>query len=170
MFYDLISKATDDGFYTYNPSDTNVILSGKALQDYVSVRVITSDKAKSAVGVDKSYEVPVEMAQTYRITIELLPFSEDLEFIQKLQAYIDDNGGYFQISLFNGSKFDGIYSCYIIKEGDLTYDENPEDVVFEFGAFREDNNGYALFPKREPTGLSNPMGGTTGVQTTPLIM
>lgn len=168
MFYDLIAKATDDGFYTYNPSETNVILGGRVLQDYVSVRVVKSESNKTANGVDRNYQVPVKLQETYRIVLDLLPFSSDLEFIQKLEAYIEDNGGYYQIQLFNGSRFDGIYSIYLLKEGDLVYDENPEDTTFEFGAVREDNNGYALFPARNSVGLSNPMGGTDGVQTTPI--
>lgn len=133
---DVIKDIT--GIDTYNASDSEVIVANFPLSDFTRVVIATSEENKFEVGVDPSYQVPVSIVPTTTISISLLPNSEDVEFLESLQDFIQKNGGSFNITISNSGKFRGSYSCAFMKSSDIVIDTEPDDEVFEFGAVRED--------------------------------
>lgn len=133
---DLIKRAT--GIETYDASDSEVIVANNPLSDFTRVVITHSEISKLEVGVDPSYQVPVTTVPTTTISISLLPNSDDVEYLESLQDYIQKNGGSFHITISNSGKFRGTYSCFFLKESDVVIDTEPDDEVFEFGAVRED--------------------------------
>ena len=136
------------GITTYDSSDSVVIVANKYLSDFTKVTITTTEVNKLESGVDVNYQIPVSIAPTTTISISLLPESEDKKFLNDLQDYLQMNGGYFQITISNGDKYAGTYSCFFIKETDTDVDIEPEDYVFEFGAIREDRGSYRRLPSR----------------------
>ena len=133
---DLVKKVT--GIETYDASDSEVLVANYALSDFTRVVITTTETSKLEVGVDPSYQVPVSIVPTVTISINLLPNSEDVDFLESLQDYIQANGGYFTITISNSGKFRGSYSCFFLKGSDVVIDVEPDDETFEFGAVRED--------------------------------
>ena len=153
------------GITTYDASDSEVIVANKPLKDFTRVVITTSETSKLESGVDPSYQVPVSVVGTTKISISLLPNSEDVDFLERLEDYIQKSGGYFQITISNSGKYRGTYSCYFEKPSDVVVDVEPDDEVFEFGAVREDrglssrslfrNVQRETFPLSVGTSLSN---------------
>lgn len=153
------------GIVTYDASDSEVIVANKSLTDFTRITITTSETNKMESGVDASYQVPVSVVGTTKISIALLPNSDDVEFLENLEDYIQKNGGYFQITISNSGKYRGTYSCYFEKASDVVIDVEPDDEVFEFGAVREDrglssrtlfrNVQRETFPLSVSTSLSN---------------
>lgn len=133
---DFIKNVT--GIETYDASDSEVIVANHPLSDFTRVVITNSEISKLEVGVDPSYQVPVSIVPTTTISISLLPNSEDVDFLERLQDYIQSNGGYFNVSIANSGKFRGTYSCFFLNDSDVVIDIEPDDEVFEFGAVRED--------------------------------
>lgn len=133
---DLVKRVT--GIETYDASDSEVLVANYALSDFTRVVITTTETSKLEVGVDPSYRVPVSIVPTVTISINLLPNSEDVDFLESLQDYIQANGGYFTITISNSGKFGGSYSCFFLKGSDVVIDVEPDDETFEFGAVRED--------------------------------
>ena len=133
---DLVKRVT--GIETYDASDSEVLVASYALSDFTRVVITTTETSKLEVGVDPSYQVPVSIVPTVTISINLLPNSEDVDFLESLQDYIQANGGYFTITISNSGKFRGSYSCFFLKGSDVVIDVEPDDETFEFGAVRED--------------------------------
>lgn len=133
---DLVKRVT--GIETYDASDSEVLVANYALSDFTRVVITTTETSKLEVGVDPSYQVPVSIVPTVTISISLLPNSEDVDFLESLQDYIQANGGYFTITISNSGKFRGSYSCFFLKGSDVVIDVEPDDETFEFGAVRED--------------------------------
>lgn len=133
---DLIKRVT--GIETYDASDSEVILANHPLSDFTRVVITNSETSKLEVGVDPSYQVPISIVPTTTISISLLPNSEDVEYLESLQDYLEKNGGYFNITVSNSGKFRGTYSCFFLNDSDVVIDTEPDDEVFEFGAVRED--------------------------------
>lgn len=133
---DLIKKVT--GIETYDASDSEVIVANFPLLDFTRVVITNSESSKLEVGVDPSYQVPVSTVPTTTISVSLLPNSEDVEFLESLQDFIQNNGGYFNITVSNSGKFRGSYSCFFLNDSDVVIEIEPEDETFEFGAVRED--------------------------------
>lgn len=133
---DLVKRVT--GIETYDASDSEVLVANYALSDFTRVVITTTETSKLEVGVDPSYQVPVSIVPTVTISINLLPNSEDVDFLESLQDYIQANGGYFTITISNSGKFRGSYSCFFLKGSDVVIDVEPDDETFEFGAVRED--------------------------------
>ena len=133
---DFIKRVT--GIETYDASDSEVIVANQPLSDFTRVVISNSETSKLEVGVDPNYQVPVTTVPTTTISISLLPNSEDVDFLERLQDYIQSNGGYFNISITNSGKFRGSYSCFFLNDSDVVIDVEPDDETFEFGAVRED--------------------------------
>lgn len=133
---DLVKRVT--GIETYDASDSEVLVANYTLSDFTRVVITTTETSKLEVGVDPSYQVPVSIVPTVTISISLLSNSEDVDFLESLQDYIQDNGGYFTITISNSGKFRGSYSCFFLKGSDVVIDVEPDDETFEFGAVRED--------------------------------
>lgn len=133
---DLVKRVT--GIETYDASDSEVLVANYALSDFTRVVITTTETSKLEVGVDPSYQVPVSIVPTVTISISLLSNSEDVDFLESLQDYIQANGGYFTITISNSGKFRGSYSCFFLKGSDVVIDVEPDDETFEFGAVRED--------------------------------
>ena len=133
---DFIKKVT--GIETYDASDSEVIVANHFLSDFTRVVISNSETSKLEVGVDVNYQIPVTTVPTTTISISLLPNSEDVDFLERLQDYIQSNEGYFKISITNGGKFRGSYSCFFLNDSDVVLDVEPDDETFEFGAVRED--------------------------------
>ena len=133
---DLVKRVT--GIETYDASDSEVLVANYALSDFTRVVITTTETSKLEVGVDPSYQVPVSIVPTVTISINLLPNSEDVDFLESLQDYIQANGGYFTITISSSGKFRGSYSCFFLKGSDVVIDVEPDDETFEFGAVRED--------------------------------
>ena len=133
---DLVKRVT--GIETYDASDSEVLVANYTLSDFTRVVITTTETSKLEVGVDPSYQVPVSIVPTVTISINLLPNSEDVDFLESLQDYIQANGGYFPITISNSGKFRGSYSCFFLKGSDVVIDVEPDDETFEFGAVRED--------------------------------
>lgn len=133
---DFIKKVT--GIETYDASDSEVIVANHPLSDFTRVVITNSEISKLEVGVDPNYQVPVTIVPTTTISISLLPNSDDVEYLESLQDYIQQNGGSFHITISNSGKFRGTYSCFFLRESDVVIDTEPDDEVFEFGAVRED--------------------------------
>ena len=133
---DLVKRVT--GIETYDASDSEVLVANYTLSDFTRVVITTTETSKLEVGVDPSYQVPVSIVPTVTISINLLPNSEDVDFLESLQDYIQANGGYFTITISNSGKFRGSYSCFFLKGSDVVIDVEPDDETFEFGAVRED--------------------------------
>ena len=133
---DLVKRVT--GIETYDASNSEVLVANYALSDFTRVVITTTETSKLEVGVDPSYQVPVSIVPTVTISINLLPNSEDVDFLESLQDYIQANGGYFTITISNSGKFRGSYSCFFLKGSDVVIDVEPDDETFEFGAVRED--------------------------------
>lgn len=133
---DVVKQIT--GIETYSASDSEVIIANYPLSDFTRVVITNSETSKLEVGVDPSYQVPVTIVPTTTISISLLPNSEDVQFLENLQDYIQKNGGYFSIVVSNSGKFRGNYSCFFLNDSDVVVDIEPDDEVFEFGAVRED--------------------------------
>lgn len=133
---DFIKRVT--GIETYDASDSEVIVANHPLSDFTRVVITNSETSKLEVGVDPSYQVPVSIVPTTTISISLLPNSEDVEYLESLQDYLEKNGGYFNITVSNSGKFRGTYSCFFLNDSDVVIDTEPDDEVFEFGAVRED--------------------------------
>lgn len=133
---DFIKRVT--GIETYDVSDSEVIVANHPLSDFTRVVITNSETSKLEVGVDPSYQVPVSIVPTTTISISLLPNSEDVEYLESLQDYLEKNGGYFNITVSNSGKFRGTYSCFFLNDSDVVIDTEPDDEVFEFGAVRED--------------------------------
>lgn len=133
---DFIKRVT--GIETYDASDSEVIVANQPLSDFTRVVITNSETSKLEVGVDPSYQVPVSIVPTTTISISLLPNSEDVEYLESLQDYLEKNGGYFNITVSNSGKFRGTYSCFFLNDSDVVIDTEPDDEVFEFGAVRED--------------------------------
>ena len=133
---DLVKRVT--GIETYDASDSEVLVANYALSDFTRVVITTTETGKLEVGVDPSYQVPVSIVPTVTISISLLSNSEDVDFLESLQDYIQANGGYFTITISNSGKFRGSYSCFFLKGSDVVIDVEPDDETFEFGAVRED--------------------------------
>lgn len=133
---DFIKRVT--GIETYDASVSEVIVANHPLSDFTRVVITNSETSKLEVGVDPSYQVPVSVVPTTTISISLLPNSEDVEYLESLQDYLEKNGGYFNITVSNSGKFRGTYSCFFLNDSDVVIDTEPDDEVFEFGAVRED--------------------------------
>ena len=133
---DLVKRVT--GIETYDASNSEVIVANHPLSDFTRVVITNSETSKLEVGVDPSYQVPVSIVPTTTISIILLPNSEDVEYLESLQDYLEKNGGYFNITVSNSGKFRGTYSCFFLNDSDVVIDTEPDDEVFEFGAVRED--------------------------------
>lgn len=133
---DLVKRVT--GIETYDASDSEVLVANYALSDFTRVVITTTETSKLEVGVDPSYQVPVSIVPTVTISINLLPNSEDVDFLESLQDYIQANGGYFTITISNSGKFRGSYSCFFLKGSGVVIDVEPDEETFEFGAVRED--------------------------------
>lgn len=133
---DSVKKVT--GIETYDASDSEVILANFPLSDFTRVSITTTETSKLEVGVDASYQVPVSIVPTVIISISFLPNSDDVEFLESLQDYIEKNKGYFNITIANSGKFRGSYSCFFLKTSDVIIDTEPDDETFDFGAVRED--------------------------------
>ena len=133
---DFIKRVT--GIETYDASDSEVIVANHPLSDFTRVVITNSETSKLEVGVDPSYQVPVSIVPTTTISISLLPNSEDVEYLESLQDFLENNGGYFNITVSNSGKFRGTYSCFFLNDSDVVIDTEPDDEVFEFGAVRED--------------------------------
>ncbi len=126
------------GIETYDASDSEVIVANFPLSDFTRVVINTSEISRLEVGLDSSYQVPVSTVPTVTISISLLANSEDVNFLESLEDYIQKSGGYFNITISNSGKFRGTYSCFFLKPSDVVIDVEPDDEVFEFGAIRED--------------------------------
>lgn len=133
---DTVKRVT--GIETYDASNSEVIVAEFPLSDFTKVVITNSEISKLEVGVDPSYQVPVTIVPTTTITLSLLPNSDDVDFLESLQDYIQKSGGYFNITISNSGKFRGTYSCFFLSESDVVVDVEPDDEVFEFGAVRED--------------------------------
>ena len=133
---DLVQRVT--GIETYDASDSEVIIANFPLSDFTRVTITTTETNKLEVGVDASYQVPVSIVPTTTISINLLPNSDDVEFLESLEDFVQKNGGSFHITISNSGKFRGTYSCFFLKSSDVVIDIEPDDEVFEFGAVRED--------------------------------
>lgn len=133
---DTVKRVT--GIETYDASDSEVIVAEFPLSDFTKVVITNSEISKLEVGVDPSYQVPVTIVPTTTIALSLLPNSDDVDFLESLQDYIQKSGGYFNITISNSGKFRGTYSCFFLSESDVVVDVEPDDEVFEFGAVRED--------------------------------
>ena len=133
---DFIQRVT--GIETYDASDSEVIVANYPLSDFTKIVITNTETSKLEVGVDPSYQVPVSIVPTVTISINLLPNSEDVDFLESLQDFIQANGGYFAITISNSGKFRGSYSCFFLKGSDVVIDVEPDDETFEFGAVRED--------------------------------
>ena len=153
---DFVKRVT--GIETYDASDSEVIVANKALSDFTRVVINTSETSKLEVGVDPSYQVPVSIVPTTTISISFLPNSDDVEFLESLQDYIEKNKGYFNITIANSGKFRGSYSCFFLKASDVIIDTEPDDETFDFGAVREDRGLSAknIFRRRETLPLGVP--------------
>ena len=151
---DDIKKVT--GIETYDASDSEVIVANHPLSDFTRVVINNTETSKLEVGVDPNYQVPVSTVPTTTIQISLLPNSEDVSFLESLQDYIQNNGGYFNITVSSSGKFRGSYSCFFLKDSDVTIDIEPDDETFEFGAIREDR-GLSARPlfRTETNNLAN---------------
>ena len=152
---DFVKRVT--GIETYNASDSEVIVANHPLSDFTRVVITPSETSKLEVGVDPSYQVPVSIVPTTTISINLLPNSEDVEYLESLQDYIQKNGGSFHITVSNSGKFRGTYSCFFLKGSDVVIDTEPDDEVFEFGAVREDR-GLSARPLFRNTTNNLPVG------------
>ena len=152
---DVVKKVT--GIETYDASDSDVIVANHPLSDFTRVSVAITETSKLEVGVDPSYQVPVSTVPTTTISISLLPNSEDVDFLESLQDYIQNNGGYFNIVISNSGKFKGSYSCFFSKSSDVIIDTEPDDETFEFGAVREDR-GLSARPLFRNTTNNLPVG------------
>ena len=150
---DFIKRVT--GIETYDASDSEVIVANHPLSDFTRVVITNSETSKLEVGVDPSYQVPVSIVPTTTISISLLPNSEDVEYLESLQDYLEKNGGYFNITVSNSGKFRGTYSCFFLNDSDVVIDTEPDDEVFEFGAVREDRGISARPLFRSQTNLIN---------------
>ena len=152
---DFVKRVT--GIETYDASDSEVIVANKALSDFT--RVVKKKKKIKKIEDDdnKSYQVPVSTVPTTTISISLLPNSEDVEFLESLQDYIQKNGGYFNIAVTNSGKFRGSYSCFFLNDSDIVIDVEPDDETFEFGAVREDR-GLSARPLFRNTTNNLPVG------------
>ena len=133
---DLVQRVT--GIETYDASDSEVIIANFPLSDFTRVTITTTETNKLEVGVDASYQVPVSIVPTTTISINLLPNSDDVEFLESLEDFIQKNGGSFHITISNSGKFRGTYSCFFLKSSDVVIDIEPDGEVFEFGTVRED--------------------------------
>lgn len=153
---DFIKRVT--GIETYDASGSEVIVANRPLSDFTRVVITNSETSKLEVGVDPSYQVPVSIVPTTTISISLLPNSEDVEYLESLQDYLEKNGGYFNITVSNSGKFRGTYSCFFLTDSDVVIDTEPDDEVFEFGAVREDRGLSAknIFRRRETLPLGVP--------------
>lgn len=150
---DTVKRVT--GIETYDASNSEVIVAEFPLSDFTKVVVTNSEISKLEVGADPSYQVPVTIVPTTTIALSLLPNSDDVDFLESLQDYIQNNGGYFNITISNSGKFRGTYSCFFLSESDVVVDVEPDDEVFEFGAVREDR-GISTRPLfRSQTNLIN---------------
>lgn len=143
------------GIETYDASDSEVIVAEFPLSDFTRVVITNSEISKLEVGVDPSYQVPVTIVPTTTIALSLLPNSDDVDFLESLQDYIQKSGGYFNITISNSGKFRGTYSCFFLSESDVVVDVEPDDEVFEFGAVREDRGISARPLFRSQTNLIN---------------
>lgn len=152
---DVVKRVT--GIETYDASDSEVIVANYPLSDFTRVVITSSETSKLEVGVDPSYQVPVSIVPTITISISLLPNSEDVDFLERLQDYIQGNGGYFNITVSNSGKFRGSYSCFLLSESDVVIDVEPDDETFEFGAVREDR-GLSARPLFRNTSNILPVG------------
>ena len=152
---DFVKRVT--GIETYDASDSEVIVANHPLSDFTRVVITPSETSKLEVGVDPSYQVPVSIVPTTTISISLLPNSEDVEYLESLQDYIQKNGGSFHITVSNSGKFRGTYSCFFLKGSDVVIDTEPDDEVFEFGAVREDR-GLSARPLFRNTTNNLPVG------------
>ena len=150
---DFIKKVT--GIETYDASDSEVIVANYPLSDFTRVVITNTETSKLEVGVDPNYQVPVSTVPTTTIQINLLPNSGDVEFLESLQDFIQNNGGYFNITVSSSGKFRGAYSCFFLKDSDVTIDIEPDDETFEFGAIREDRGLSARPLFRTETNLTN---------------
>lgn len=150
---DAIKRVT--GIETYDASNSEVIVAEFPLSDFTKVVITNSEISKLEVGVDPSYQVPVTIVPTTTIALSLLPNSDDVDFLESLQDYIQTNGGYFNITISNSGKFRGTYSCFFLSESDVVVDVEPDDEVFEFGAVREDRGISARPLFRSQTNLIN---------------
>lgn len=152
---DAVKKVT--GIETYDASDSEVIVANYPLSDFTRVLIANSETSKLEVGVDPSYQVPVSIVPTTTISISLLPNSDDVDFLESLQDYIQGNGGYFNITISNSGKFRGSYSCFFLNDSDVVIDVEPDDETFEFGAVREDR-GLSAKPLFRNTANILPVG------------
>lgn len=150
---DAVKRVT--GIETYDASNSEVIVAEFPLSDFTKVVITNSEISKLEVGVDSSYQVPVTIVPTTTIALSLLPNSDDVDFLESLQDYIQSNGGYFNITISNSGKFRGTYSCFFLSESDVVVDVEPDDEVFEFGAVREDRGISARPLFRSQTNLIN---------------
>ena len=160
---DFIKKVT--GIETYDASDSEIIVANYPLSDFTRVVINNTETSKLEVGVDPNYQVPVSTVPTTTIQISLLPNSEDVSFLESLQDYVQNNGGYFNITVSSSGKFRGSYSCFFLKDSDVTIDIEPDDEVFEFGAIREDR-GLSARPlfRTETNNLANSQAINTPTQ------
>lgn len=150
---DTVKRVT--GIETYDASNSEVIVAEFPLSDFTKVVITNSEISKLEVGADPSYQVPVTIVPTTTITLSLLPNSDDVDFLESLQDYIQKSGGYFNITISNSGKFRGTYSCFFLSESDVVVDVEPDDEVFEFGAVREDRGISARPLFRSQTNLIN---------------
>lgn len=150
---DTVKRVT--GIETYDASNSEVIVAEFPLSDFTKVVITNSEISKLEVGADPSYQVPVTIVPTTTIALSLLPNSDDVDFLESLQDYIQKNGGYFNITISNSGKFRGTYSCFFLSESDVVVDVEPDDEVFEFGAVREDRGISARPLFRSQTNLIN---------------
>lgn len=150
---DTVKRVT--GIETYDASNSEVIVAEFPLSDFTKVVITNSEISKLEVGADPSYQVPVTIVPTTTIALSLLPNSDNVDFLESLQDYIQKNGGYFNITISNSGKFRGTYSCFFLSESDVVVDVEPDDEVFEFGAVREDRGISARPLFRSQTNLIN---------------
>lgn len=125
------------GIGNYSASDSVIILANRVLEDYTKVNVTVTDSVDDKFGIHESYIAPLNLPSKYTITIATLPDSDDGYFIKKLNDYIRENGGYFNIVISNNTKYQGTWKCYVKKVADTDIDNEPQDEIYTFGGVRQ---------------------------------
>lgn len=125
------------GIDTYSAADSVVILGNRILEEYTKVQIMESDSNRDEKGIDQAYYKAVQLPIDYTISIHLLPDSQDGDFIRKLNDYIRENGGFFEILISNNGKFVGKWNAFIKKNADVDIDVEPENEVFTFGGLKQ---------------------------------
>lgn len=129
------------GVYNFDPSDIDLIVAGRAMQDFTALSIVPTQKRRTEQGVDVTYHTFVDLPTYAELSISVFPSCSDLTFLTGLQKELNFRGGWFEVTIKSNGRFIGTYDCYFQSDSSDSFSDDGADKSYNLvGVKQADDN------------------------------